>query len=734
MRGAAAKEPLPDEVERAAERLIVLSLADLPDFVIDRWLEALRDVERARVASGETPTGLLDDATHMVMAGRGETLYREFAERALAGSVPDAEQPDPALARRLDQYLRRDPLSVARRRVREDRTLRYGDLFNRLAAPAARAASGNPLGAIETGRAALLSLLVMGTAPEVSTQERQALRAYREFLKARPDAPEAPEIAQTVASYQRALTRMRVDEARRAAERAMATGRPDAALLHLGRAARLDPNAEDIAAFAETATARQREREADLSRALAAEPGPTFSYRAAAAGRVDAMDRPETSLEAQILAAPLARIPEILVSWRDAAAAQGLGDELEFLAAAGRLATGDEDGYFEALRDQASRNVANTNMGRHAVPLVTLDNPYARYRAEQKRASRERWRQVMLGRLADPGRLERVPSALRPLAWVLEVPTAVVSVVTTPLRVLNAQQVYLRLAGGVVDAGEDYIQRFPSGVHAEDVHRELEQLYAARSQWSQALTHHAAQPEPSDKTIARYREKIAERTLAAARQSGRRADVRIALYRSVTAEYPETAAGKRARRELAELERSFSPQAIRISRAFIIENPEITQVGALNLRRELLDGDEGNGELAETGVVLLGKTFVRIPLEDRDPVDVDLGKDAFARLVVLLEQAYERSVRSDPRGRPAADPQRDAFFERARLGLLDEAELRAASASSFSFLSASELGRNRGESILPVEIVVRGGLEDFGVAAVPRIRMPEETEDAFLYK
>ena len=38
------------------------------------------------------------------------------------------------------------------------------------------------------------------------------------------------------------------------------------------------------------------------------------------------------------------------------------------------------------------------------------------------------------------------------------------------------------------------------------------------------------------------------------------------------------------------------------------------------------------------------------------------------------------------------------------------------------------------ESILPVELVVQGSLQDMSLGAFPRIRLPRPTPDAFLYQ
>ena len=91
---------------------------------------------------------------------------------------------------------------------------------------------------------------------------------------------------------------------------------------------------------------------------------------------------------------------------------------------------------------------------------------------------------------------------------------------------------------------------------------------------------------------------------------------------------------------------------------------------------------------------------------------------------------------SDERERFEPDPPRDQFFERARLGVVDVADLRPSASSDAEFLGTTEKfgGLRRTDSILPVELVLQGGLEDFGFAVFPRVKVPGETPDAVLYK
>src|SRR4029077_9089620 len=118
----------------------------------------------------------------------------------------------------------------------------------------------------------------------------------------------------------------------------------------------------------------------------------------------------------------------------------------------------------------------------------------------------------------------------------------------------------------------------------------------------------------------------------------------------------------------------------------------IWQPGALGLRPELLDGRSDNGELAEDGVRLIGKNYVELRFEDRDPVQRPIPEANFVRFVSLLEEVRYRKMAQDGRAQAPSDPQLDLFLERARLGLLDQSDyLPAATARSSSvMMSAGE--------------------------------------------
>ena len=212
--------------------------------------------------------------------------------------------------------------------------------------------------------------------------------------------------------------------------------------------------------------------------------------------------------------------------------------------------------------------------------------------------------------------------------------------------------------------------------------------------------------------------------------------MRAAVYAELLSQYGDTSSAPRARRELAELLENSSPQQIRLSRAFLLEHPALRAPDALALRPELLDGEDGQRRdgrgRRDAGRAALGAHRARRPRAD--PAARPGG--TLARLAALLDETAYLALASDPRERAASDPQRDAFLERARLGLLDEPERRASARSEAEYLSAREkhgLVRTR-SSILPFELVVTGDIESLGLGAAPRLRLPDSGADAFLYE
>jgi hypothetical protein len=716
----AARPPLPDDTERAAGRVAALALADLSDAAAEA-LGALVTHEQAREAAGEPPTGLTDDAHDVVNAMAGERGYEPLARELL-----DSGDPDPELERRIRAWLDARPLELAERRIAEDRKRKLAAVVNRLVAPLSRLVLGGALNPIESGRAAVATMLVTRDFPDATPHERAALRAWEEFLARNPDAPEAPEVAASVEHYREKRRREVHGDALHAGERALGAGRPDFALVHLERAERTLASDRDTAALRRRAEHAIATRERNLERSLGADSFlgvPLDEERRRAFG----------DLARAAIGRGLGEVATRSSEWALRFPPDVLSDEIDFLKTFGPLSRGDEDAYFALQRALANGDPAKSNMARHAAreAFDPERNPWDALRATRSAATRERWLTIVLGsrRNGPPRR-----NLWRPLEWLIDVPGLAATLVTFPLRLVGAPFTGDRFSGPVIHAGERYLARFPHGMHSQTVHRVLEKLQAERGVWSEAAEHQRARVDGDPATLARYRTATAERALESAR-SQRAFEVRVSLYRMIADEYRDTPQAATARAELRTLLSEFTPQKIRVSRAFLEEHPALSGPDALGLRRELFDGDHENGELAEDGVTLLGDNVVRVALVRAEPVVERIPRERFARLVSLLEEeAYERLL-ADARESPEPDPQRDAFFADARLGLSGGGARPSAVSESVYLGTREKFGLvKRKDSILPVELVLQGGLEDLGFAAFPRIIAPKDLPDAFLYE
>jgi hypothetical protein len=288
-----------------------------------------------------------------------------------------------------------------------------------------------------------------------------------------------------------------------------------------------------------------------------------------------------------------------------------------------------------------------------------------------------------------------------------------------------------------------YLALNPDGAHSAELRGWLSGFERKRDNWIAVYNLALQEPDSDPERLGSLREKAAGQAAEFASREARGAR-RVAMYRQVAREYPDTEAGTRAGMAAREAVWSATPQHIRISRGFLVENPEFAGPLGLALDPELLDENPVNGELHDEGVVLIGGRSVELsfigPDGDGDdpPLTVQqrLSEERFARMVSMLEETSFRNALLDPDDAIEFDPNRDVVFERARVGLSDEIDVRPLAESSYSYRGMRErYGMVRGrESILPFSLVLQGSLTDLSLGAFPRINAPPETPDAFLYR
>lgn len=734
----------PEAGDRAARDLALALLAGDREAAAQavRGIEAL---DAARAARGEEATGLLPwalDARNALIEERPRWRNAQ-AELLKRGDL------HPALRRRIAADVASDPLALADARLREARLRRWGGALNLLSRALGLGLANPTVLPVHTAEALLQLGLREHLADDLSTGERQALAHWKRFVEENPQAGQAADLLERLEAGQLRWLENESARSLRRARRALRAGDTARAAAHAERALRYAPNSQRARNLLAQARSAQTRRAAALRRSLAAAPESAApgAFRAGRAQPAEsatgsAAPAQAEAAEAALLHALLLPDGDIESAARALLAARGpRADEARFALALAAAERGDESERWRRLRGLARQNPGRSNMARHAAALVNsaASNPYRAFRVAHRADQADRMRWLLFGPLAGGARDRDLP---RPVEWLVETPTLLAVALGLPIRLLR----FPFLRGGrraPAVMARRYLEQYPNGERAGDLRQWLLEHEEARGNYVGALQLAEAGGLRSEAARAALRERAAEQALEASLRERRR-NVRMQLLAAVARSFASSEGGRRAgralRREIAEA----TPQRIRVSRAFLLENPSVAGPQGLALRPGLLDGDPQNGELHPEGLRFLGGRIMELaflgpsgrakdePVRKRERI----GEERLARAVAQLEEVSLHALRSDPDARPEHDAGRDLYFERARLGAVERPDLRPGAHSSYSYLSARERSgsvRAR-ESILPVELVLQGSFDDFALGAFPRIRLPRKTPDAALYE
>ena len=724
---------VPSDADLAAARLARAALVTSEDGpAVEAAFAALVAAKGDRDSKQLVPL-----ATDLRNATSGDPIGYRDASRTLRRT----RGIDPRLASRLDEAIADDPLKLARRRKRDDWHRLFARTFNSVAEPLGQSViTGFILAPFTLTNSLVHYVAEFSNAEPLSQTGRQALVLRREFLAAHPESDAAPKLEPLVVRDESRLAKTLALRRARAAETALERDQP-ALARHQAASALLilspyPAQHERLRSRAVRSERRAREalesRDARLVRSLAAN------------ATQEATRESERALATALLARPVAPgtlAPE-LARYREAAGRAGRG-RVAFLRALAQHEDGHEEPARRSLAALAGQAPATDPMGRHARQLLEDDwqNPYDAFRRLRSMGRREALAFRLAGEWVNRPRYPNIPA---PIAYLIDTPTIAMTIVMAPVRALISPFTgFPDFQRATALAGYRYLLRHPQGAHQREVVEWLYRYERGEDRHARALRLADLMPEfPADE-----RRELVEK--AAGEQVGQlerldRRDQRASVLRGVATEFPDSVsgrdAGKRARKELEQA----SPQHIRISRGFLIENPSVAGDTGLGLNPKLLNGDVRDGELHADGVVLRGGRVLEILLtaegrdEDAPPESRvrRISERRLVRLTAALDEAVRRNSLIDAGARFAADANRETYLEQARLGLTDETDLRPTAESSFVYESLRErYGAVRGrDSLLPFDLVFRGSLGDFSLGAFPRWRPPQETPDAFLYR
>ncbi|MEM9173753.1 MAG: hypothetical protein AAGC67_00835 [Myxococcota bacterium] len=745
---AAQRAWIPAPEDLAAARLARVALVAEPsgdgdvDPDVIAALEALQAIEVPDEA--ERQPNLVPLALDL----RDATLDDPLADRAGARILARRFDLDPRLEARIERRIGDDPLALAGRREFDGWHRLWARTFNAVAEPIGSSAiTGFILAPYQLANSLIHYFAGFSNSEPLSFTDRQALALREEFVARHPESGIVPDVEEKIRRDRPKLAKTLARRRLRASERALDVAQAGLALHH-AEAARTILSAEPDANAAlrrdaeEAVSVARRERDATRARSLAAtdaRPTPESlrepEYALAGALLLETRVSPE-AIAAPVLAYRAATI--------GAAQRTHVEARLAFLGAIAEHEARREARARERLARSANRDTQDDTMVRHARALLDDEwqNPHGAFVRLRSKANRDEFAWRVAGEFV---RRPRYPNLPAPVAYLIDTPTIAMTVVLAPLRALLSP-----FTGGTPDfrrapalAGYRYLVRYPDGEEQRGV---IDWLYAYErdeERWGRALRLADWVPDFDPEERAALVDKTTEERLAlvdGAEQFGTRAS----LLRGVASEFPDSEGGRTAGLRARTEREDASPQFIRITRGFLLENPEVAGHDGIGLNPLLLNDDPKDGELHPEGIVLRGGRVLEIRLvadgADEDdayaPRYVEVSQTRLQQLTSRLEEAVQRNSLIDPDYRFEADPNRDTFLERAALGLTEEPSLRSNAQSSFVYQSLRErYGAVRGrDSLLPFDLVFRGSLGDFSLGAFPRWRPPRETPDAFLYR
>jgi len=696
---------------------------------------ALADLERSKFSKDEK------DAIPLAIDLRNATLDDPIAYRASSRKLRSRRGLDPRIKSRLDRTIDDDPIRLAKRRQFDGWHRLWARTFNTISEPLGSSLiTGFVLAPYQLANSIVHYFADFSNNESLSFTDRQALTLRKDFLRAHPDTELTPTLEKKIAKSTLLLEKTLALRRVRAADSSLdsnyaplARFQVRAAIMilteHPEENTGLRERAYHISSEAEESIAQQSRYRVE---SLDAELSP------------DSFREVEHALASRLILTPYGerRVVTQIENYLAVTGDAGRG-RVEFIRALEQHESGFDFNALKRLRVLAAVGPKGDTMARHAKTLVDDDwqNPHGAF----ERLERISVREELAWRLAGEWvRRTRYPNLPTPVAYLIDAPTIALTILLAPLRALISPWTGspdFRRAPSL--AAYRYLVRYPAGAEQQSVVNWLYNYEYGLEHWGRALRLADLKSDFDPKERAKLVEKTAEERIEQVGHIDRR-DSRASLLKGVAREFPDSAGGHEAGLQARVESEDASPQHIRITKSFLLENPGVAGRSGIGLNPILLNDDDSDGELHPEGVMLRGGRVLEIllvaegsnkkgPSESRHR---KISRERLSQIAASLDEAVQRNSLIDVGARQAPDPSRDVYLERAGLGLTEEVDRRPTAESNFVYQSVRErYGLVRGrDSVLPFDLVVRGSLADFTLGAFPRWRPPLATPDAFLYR
>ncbi|MGH7845745.1 MAG: hypothetical protein ACREQW_11325 [Candidatus Binatia bacterium] len=584
-----APEFFPDAIDKRAREALIDSLTHQESKLEDH-VRYFREKDAELKRSRGTVTGLTDYVSDLysntITDRRG---YLEAQEKALS-SASSAQQ-----KKTIEARLRNDELKRAEE-------LSQRSMFNRVGGVVNTFLSSVDLISIVSGSyiaAAVDATLnqALSRSPSMSEEDRRALALYREYLKRNPADPKNAEIWKRVETLERKQKSLLLTRELEKAQEALRKGDVNEAAFRYELAALIDPQSKEAKSGLEQVQTERLKQQEARENALRIAPVPARDAQSS-----------EDKLTTDLLYALALRQPDAIES---------AASQLQKEHAGKPLAAAAQDASAVALEIQGKHEQATkilqkvaksgSDTERKGAELLLKDPEYNMLGSFQDARSQHKLDTIKFVLLGEDFLRRNLLIGAAPMitygaagATTMGAANAII-VGTNLYAVFTADPVSSQ---EILDKGVAYVRSHPDSESATEVYRVLAEAYEKRGMPERALAYYEMAGQESQQKIADLKERAAQALLGAAEKSRER-DARQMYLQATLDFYPDSKAAKESLRKLAQLSKAEN-QGIRITKKFLLENPELYGTEGLRLKPALFDHNPSNMELADTGINLLG--------------------------------------------------------------------------------------------------------------------------------
>ena len=635
----------PDEVDKRVRQLLVDSLTNKEE-TVEGHVTFFKNKDAELKKARGSATGLSENALDLLnntLRDRGRYLE---AQRKALGSASSPEE-----KQLIEWRLRSDDLTRGDELLRKNSANQWGGMLNRIlgSVDLVSIAAGSYIGAAVDSTVTQIAWWVSA---EMPVEERRALALYQEHLKRYPNDPQNGEIQKKVEELEKKKKKAQLQKQLELAQEATGKGELNKAAFHYEVAAFIDPSSRVVNSGIEQLNKRLQQKEEERKKGLAV---------AANAPAEAAKARVDENLQGLLYALTLRDRDEI-------------GNRSRLLQEKYRgkaLADSAKDASAVALEMQGQHEVAKKLLEQIA---GSASDPAEKSRAQallqspeynllasfQEARSQHRLETVKFVLLGEDLLRKNLLYSAAPLiaggpAGATSVAAANVLMIGTNLfQVLTSNPISYQ---DVLDKGVAYVRSHPESESATEVYKVLGEAYEETGRYDQALTYYQMAGLENEKKFSDLKDKAAKALVQAAERSPDR-EAKESYLKLVLEDFPESAAANDATQKLSALAK-VENQGLRMSKKFLMENPDLYGPQGLRLKPELFDGNPANMELADKGVNILSDGQVLLHFQSPWGVrsqSYPLDKESMDRFQTALRQKNYQVALGDASSRDKGSP------------------------------------------------------------------------------